>query len=101
MLISELITVIFLPFAFRLCGVRGRLLTALADDFNTHKAMEALMDLAQVGNRQLQNTIKVTHSCRCCCNETPSMRGQDLDYFYLHLIQKFSKLVFKKVLNAI
>ena len=47
-------------FPFRLSDVRGRLLSALADDFNTHKAMEALMDLVQVGNKQLQNTSKVT-----------------------------------------
>ncbi|XP_072040212.1 probable cysteine--tRNA ligase, mitochondrial [Amphiura filiformis] len=48
----------------RLSEVRDQFIAALADDFNTHKAMEGLMDLVQLGNKQLQNTSKDTSGAR-------------------------------------
>ena len=38
---------------------------------------------------------------RCCCNEMPSMAGQNQDYFYLHFIQKlFSKNSFMQYASS-
>ena len=33
---------------------------------------------------------------RCCCNKTPLTAGRNWDYFYLHLIQEISKVVFQE-----
>ena len=44
----------------RLAEVKGQVLEALADDFDTPRAVHALMDLVSHGNRQLQPIAEVT-----------------------------------------
>ena len=45
--------------ALRLAEVKGQVLDALADDFDTPRAVHAVMDLVSHGNRQLQPVAEV------------------------------------------
>lgn len=50
----------FLPICPRLSHTRAAVKAALADDFDTPRAVDAIMDLIHQGNRQLKVVAKVT-----------------------------------------
>lgn len=55
----------------RLAKTKASVVTALADDFDTPRAISAVMDLVYHGNCQLQPVSKVS----LCCMRS-SMKGQ-------------------------
>lgn len=46
---------------FRLAETKSSVVKALADDFDTPRAISAVMKLVHHGNCQLQPVLKVTH----------------------------------------
>ena len=52
------IFIVILPL-YRLSDVRVEFMSALSDDFNTYRALDAIMNLVNAANQQLQTASKV------------------------------------------